>query len=277
MGGKEYLMENVWDTIYEFATTYGIRVVGAIAIIIIGRIVVSILAGIVRRMMTKNNVDETLTKFMVSLTRIALLVFVFIAALGTLGVQTASFVAVIGAAGLAVGFALQGSLSNFASGVMLVIFRPFKAGDYVEAGGTAGVVEAIHIFNTIFKTPDNKKVIMPNSQVTGGGITNYSAHETRRVDMVFGIGYGDDIKKAKETLDKILKDDPRILDDPAPTVAVSELADSSVNFVVRPWVKTADYWAVYFDVTEKVKLTFDELGISIPFPQQDVHMHQVTA
>jgi len=270
-------MENVMDTLMDWATVYGLKIVGAIAILIIGRIVVGILTGVVRRMMDRSKSDETLTKFVVSLTKIALMTFVFIAALGTLGVQTASFVAIIGAAGLAIGFALQGSLSNFASGVMLIVFRPFKAGDYVEAGGTSGSVEAIQIFNTILKTPDNKKVILPNSMVTGGSITNYSAMEMRRVDMVFGIGYDDDIKKAKATLEKILSEDARVLKDPAITVAVLELADSSVNFAVRPWVKTADYWGVYFDITEKVKVTFDEQGISIPFPQQDVHMHQVTA
>jgi len=205
------------------------------------------------------------------------MVFVFIAALGTLGVETASFAAVIAAAGLAVGFALQGSLSNFAAGVMLIIFRPFKAGDFVEAGGAMGAVEAVNIFNTIMKSPDNKKVIIPNSKITGDSIVNYSAQDTRRVDMVFGIGYDDDIRKAKSTLEQILASDERVLKDPAPTVAVSELADSSVNFVVRPWVKTADYWGVFFDITEKVKLTFDEQGISIPFPQRDIHMFQEAA
>jgi len=159
---------------------------------------------------------------------------------------------------------------------MLIIFRPFKAGDFVEAGGNAGVVEEISIFNTIMKTPDNKKVIIPNSQVTGSSIINYSAKEERRVDMVFGIGYDDDIKLAKETLMEIVKSESLVLTEPAPTIAVSELADSSVNFICRPWVKTADYWKVYFAITEKVKLTFDQKGISIPFPQQDVHMHQVT-
>ena len=264
------------DLLVQYATDYGLKILAAIAIFIIGRLVVGIVAGFVRRMMARSKADETLTKFVVSLTRIGLLTIVIIAVLGALGIETASFVAVIGAAGLAVGFALQGSLSNFASGVMLIIFRPFKAGDYVEAGGQAGSVESIQIFNTIMKTPDNKKVIIPNSAVTGGNIVNYSAHETRRVDLVFGIGYGDDIKKAKTTLEQILAADSRILKDPAPTVAVLELADSSVNFAVRPWVNTADYWAVYFDLTEKVKLTFDEQGISIPFPQQDVHMHQAT-
>ncbi len=270
-------MDNIIRVVTDFAAVYGIKIVGAIAIIILGRIAIGIIGKIVHRMMTKGKVDETLTKFVVSLTRIALMVFIIIAAMGTLGVQTASFVAVIGAAGLAIGFALQGSLSNFASGVMLVIFRPFRAGDYVEAGGTAGVIEAVQIFNTQFKTPDNKKVIVPNSQITGGSIINYSAKDTRRVDLVFGIGYGDDIKKAKALLMQILTEDSRVLKDPAPTVAVLELGDSSVNFAVRPWVATADYWAVYFDITEKVKLTFDREGVSIPFPQRDVHLFQESA
>ncbi len=269
-------MENIVEILMDLATTYGLKIVGAIALLVIGRIVVGILTGVVKRLMNRSNTDKTLTKFFVSLTKIALMTFVFIAALGTLGVQTASFVAIIGAAGLAIGFALQGSLSNFASGVMLIIFRPFKAGDYIEAAGTRGSIETIQIFNTILKTPDNKKVILPNSKITGDIIINYSAMETRRVDMVFGIGYGDDIKKAKATLERILSEDPRVLKDPASTVAVLELADSSVNFAVRPWVKTIDYWGAYFDITEKVKLTFDQEGISIPFPQQDVHMHQIT-
>ncbi|MFH1894093.1 MAG: mechanosensitive ion channel domain-containing protein [Candidatus Zixiibacteriota bacterium] len=267
----------IMQTIYDFATLYGIRIIGAIAIIVIGRIVVGILTKMIKRLMKKSTVDETLTKFAVSLARIGLMVFVFVAALGTLGVETASFAAVIAAAGLAIGFALQGSLSNFAAGVMLITFRPFKADDFVEAGGATGTVEAVNIFNTIMKSPDNKRLIIPNSRITGDSIINYSAKETRRVDMVFGIGYGDDIRKAKATLEQILASDERILKDPAPTVAVSELADSSVNFVVRPWVKTSDYWTVLFDITEKVKLTFDERGISIPFPQRDVHLFQEKA
>ncbi len=270
-------MEDLTAKLMEWGAQYGMKIVGAIAILIIGRVVVSIMMKIVRRLMQRANTDDTLTKFVVSLTKIALMTFLFIAALGTLGVQTASFVAVIGAAGLAIGFALQGSLANFASGVMLIIFRPFRAGDFVEAGGSMGVVDEISIFNTILKTPDNKKVIIPNSSITGGNITNFSAEAIRRVDLVFGIGYDDDIKKAKEILDELIAADSRILKDPAPTVAVSELADSSVNFVVRPWVKTEDYWGVYFDLTEKVKLTFDERGISIPYPQHDVHLHQVNA
>ncbi len=270
-------MEGFVDKLWEWAEAYGPAVIAAIAILVIGRIVVGIVTGVVRRLMKRADVDPTLTSFVASLTRIALMTFVFIAAIRALGVETTSFVAIIGAAGLAVGFALQGSLSNFASGVMLIIFRPFKAGDYVEAGGTSGSVEAIRIFNTVLRTPDNKEVIIPNSNITGANITNYSAKETRRIDLVFGIGYDDDLRKAKGILESIVNADDRILKDPACNVAVSELADSSVNFVVRPWVKSADYWGVYFDLMEKVKLTFDEQGISIPYPQQDVHMHSVTA
>ena len=270
-------MENLSDKLLEWGTLYGTKILAAIAILVIGRIIVGILVGVVRRLMVRSNVDETLTKFVTSLTRIALMVFLVIAALSALGVQTTSFIAIIGAAGLAIGFALQGSLANFAAGVMLIIFRPFKAGDYVKAGGSAGTVEAISIFNTVLKTPDNCKVIIPNSKVTGDNIVNYSAKEMRRIDLVFGIGYGDDLRLAKETLNEIIAADVRILKDPEPTIAVSEFADSSVNFVVRPWVKTADYWAVYFDLTEKVKLTFDQKGISIPYPQTDVHVHQAVA
>jgi small conductance mechanosensitive channel len=257
-------MEGLLEKAYEFLMVYGLKIVAAIAIFIIGRIGISVLVRLIGRMLKRSNADETLVKFLISLTRITLLTFLFIMVLGALGVQTASFIAVLGAAGLAVGFALQGSLSNFASGVMLIIFRPFKAGDYVEAGGTSGTVEQIAIFSTIMKTPDNKRVIIPNSKITGDTITNYSAMDTRRIDMVFGIGYGDDIKKAKDILTQLVTADSRVLKDPAPVVAVLELADSSVNFAVRPWVKTADYWDLYFDLTEKVKLTFDQQGISIP-------------
>jgi len=269
-------MEGLLDKLWEWAELYGPMLIAAVAIVVIGRLVVGILTGLVKRLMKRADVDPTLTLFVTSLTKIALMTFVFIAAISSLGVETTSFVAIIGAAGLAIGFALQSSLANFASGVMLIIFRPFKAGDYVEAGGTSGSVEAIRIFNTVLKTPDNKEVIIPNSNITGSNITNYSAKETRRIDLVFGIGYDDDLKKAKGILESLVNADDRILKDPATTVAVSELADSSVNFVVRPWVKSGDYWGVYFDLMEKVKLTFDEQGISIPYPQQDVHMHQVT-
>ena len=225
--------------------------------------------------MEKREVDALLASFSSNIIYVALVAFVIIAALGQLGIQTTSFVAIIGAAGLAIGLSLQGSLSNFASGVMIIAFRPFKVGDFIEAGGVSGIVEGIQIFSTQMRTGDNKAVIVPNAGIIGGNITNYSAKETRRVDLVFGIGYDDDIKKAKDVLTELVNDDERILKDPEPVIAVSELADSSVNFVCRPWVKTADYWGVYFDLTEAVKLRFDKEGISIPYPQQDVHMHTV--
>jgi len=224
--------------------------------------------------MEKTGLESTLTKFVTTLVRIALMILVLMAALNTLGVQTTGVIAVIGAAGLAIGFALQGSLSNFASGVILIVLRPIKVGDLVEAGGALGVIKEIHIFNTIMVSLDNKRVIIPNAKITGDNIVNYSAEGMLRVDMVFGIHYGDHIPKAKQILEKILADDPRVLDAPAPTVAVSELGDNSVNFVVRPYVKVENYWAVYFDTTEKVKMTFDENGVTIPFPQRDVHLFQ---
>ena len=226
-------------------------------------------------MMERRNVDALLASFSSNIVYVALVAFIVIAALSQLGIQTTSFVAIIGAAGLAIGLALQGSLANFASGVMIIAFRPFKVGDFIEAGGVAGVVEGIQIFSTQMRTGDNKAIIIPNSGITSGNITNYSAKDTRRVDMVFGIGYGDDIKKAKDILMELITDDERILKDPEPLVAVSELGDSSVNFVVRPWVNSADFWGVKFDYTEAVKLRFDKEGISIPFPQQDVHLHKV--
>jgi len=273
----EINMTQIGQLAYDWVKNYAGSIVGAILLFILGRIAISIVVNIVRKLMDRSKVDGTLSSFVVALTKIGLLAFLVIAILEMLGIQTASFVVILGAAGLAIGFALQGSLSNFAAGVMLIIFRPFKAGDYVEAGGKAGTVESVDVFVTKMKSPDNRALIIPNSQITSGPITNFSAKEMRRIDLVFGIGYGDDIRMAKQILEEIVGSDARVLKDPAPTVAVSELADSSVNFVVRPWVKTADYWAVYFDLTEKVKLTFDERGISIPFPQRDVHLHQVAA
>lgn len=268
-------MEGLLDKLIDWGTVYGLKVVGAIAIFVIGRFVIGIVTGVVKRILIKSKTDETLLKFSISLTKTALLIVLFVAVLNHLGIETTSFVAIIGAIGLAIGFALQGSLANFASGVLLIAFRPFKAGDFVEAGGTAGTVEEISMFSTILKTPDNKKIIVPNGNITGSNIVNYSAKDTRRVDLVFGIGYDDDIKKAKQLLEKLISEDSRILKEPAPVIAVSELADSSVNFIVRPWVKSENYLAVLWDLTEKVKLTFDAENISIPYPQQDVHMHQV--
>ncbi len=254
-----------------YVIPWAINIALAIAIFIVGKIVVNILVGVLRKVLGKSKMDEILINFVTSIIRAVLLLFVVIAALDQLGVDTTSLIALLGAAGLAVGLALQNSLQNFAAGVMLIVFRPFKAGDFVEAGGVSGVVESIGIFSSIFRTGDNREVIIPNGAIYGGTIINYSARETRRIDMVFGIGYDDDIKKAKELLQKIVTSDERVLSDPAPVIAVGELADSSVNFIVRPWVKTGDYWAVFWDLTEKVKLEFDAAGISIPYPQMDVH------
>ncbi|MEP4147567.1 MAG: mechanosensitive ion channel domain-containing protein [Halioglobus sp.] len=251
---------------------WGIKILIAIAIFYIGRMVVGSIVKIAGKIMRSRDMDEILVKFLSSILRWVLLLFVVIAALSQLGIDTTSLVALLGAAGLAIGLSLQSSLSNFASGVMLIVFRPFTKGDFVEVAGTSGSVDNISIFTTTMTTPDNKEVIVPNGAVIGNNIINYSARPTRRVDMVFGIGYDDDIKKAKELLEQIVAADERVLAEPAPVVALGELADSSVNFLVRPWVNAADYWGVMWDTTEAVKLKFDEAGISIPYPQMDVHV-----
>ena len=267
-------MEQTIKEIQLLVTSYGLQVIGALATLVIGIWIAKWLTRIADKVLNKRNVDPTLSKFAVSVIKIALITFVIISAISQVGIETTSFVAIIGAAGLAVGFALQGSLSNFASGVMLIIFKPLKVGDFIEGGGAMGSVETVGMFVTTLTTPDNKVVYIPNSALTGGNIVNYSAKDTRRVDMVFGIGYSDDIDKAKAVIKSLLDADSRILKDPAPQIVVSELADSSVNFKVRPWVNSADYWGVYFDITEQVKKNFDEQNISIPFPQRDVHMFQ---
>jgi small conductance mechanosensitive channel len=266
-------MEEMLDKIYQLLTVYGLKALAALAIFIIGRWVSKGVRKLVERIMTKSKVDHTLVTFTSNIAYIGLLAFVVIAALGQLGIQTTSFIAILGAAGLAVGLALQGSLSNFAAGFLLIIFRPFKVGDLVEAGGVFGVVEAIQIFTTQLKTADNKTVIVPNAKLTDDNIVNWTAKGTRRVDMVFGIGYDDDIDKARSLMADIISQDSRILKTPEPQISVSELADSSVNFVVRPWVKVEDYWGVYFDLTEKIKKAFDANGVSIPFPQRDIHVY----
>ena len=264
----EFDMENI---ISMYVVPWSINIALAIVVFIVGRLVAKGLVKVLERVLSNAKVDSMLVDFIGSIASAALLLFVIIASLDMLGLNTTSLIAMLGAAGLAVGLALQGSLQNFASGVLLIVFRPFQVGNFIEAGGIAGTVEKITIFNTIMLTPDNREVIVPNGAVYGGTITNFSARENRRINMVFGIGYGDDIKKAKDLLMKAMESDDRILKDPAPTVALGELADSSVNFVVRPWVKGADYWDVKFDLTEKIKLAFDANGVSIPFPQMDVH------
>ncbi len=257
----------------EATLAYGPSLVGALLILSLGWLGTRIAVALLRHALRRARLDETLTRFGCSIARVVLLAMVGIAVLERLGVDTTSFVAVLAAAGLAVGLAFQDSLSNFASGVLLIVFRPFKVGDFVEAGGTSGTVEEIQIFTTVLKTPDNKRVIVGNSSITGSTITNYSANETRRVDLVFGIGYRDDIARARDIIRRILDADERVLEDPAPAIFVLQLGESSVDLAVRPWARGGDYWGVHADVTERVKLAFDEAGISIPFPQTDVHLH----
>jgi len=267
-------MQITMESIQPVIARYASNILFAILIFVIGWWIAGIAGRLVKKAMTKANVDPGLVNFTGSLVNVGIIVFAGLAAFERLGVATTSIIAVLGAMGLALGLALQGALANFAAGALMLIFRPIKVGDLVEVSGEFGTVEEIQIFNTVLATPDNKTVIIPNGQVTGGNITNYSTKGLLRLDMVFGIGYSDDLLKAKSILEEIITADERVAKEPAPTVAVTELADSSVNFAVRPFVKPADYWGVYFDTTEAVKLRFDEEGISIPFPQQDVHLFQ---
>lgn len=255
----------------EIIISYAINIAIAILIFVIGKKIAGILKGIIKKLFEKSQMDETLSRFLSDVAYSIMVIFVVLAALSKLGVDTNSFVAILAAAGLAIGLAFQGALSNIGAGVMIIFFKPFRIGDFIEAGGTMGTVEDINIFNTLFKTADNKVVIVANSNIISGNITNFSAKDTRRVDMTFGIGYDDDLKLAKQTLIDIINADERVLKEPAPFVAVSELADSSVNFVVRAWVNSSDYWGVHFDTIENVKTTFDEKNISIPYPQMDIH------
>ncbi len=264
-------MESFWDL---YVVPWALNIAFALAIFFIGRWIAKRLVNLSGRLMRRAKLDEMLINFISSIISVLLLLFIIVAALGQLGVDTTSLIALVGAAGLAVGLALQDSLKNFAAGVLLILFRPFREGDFVEVAGIAGICEHISIFNTVMRTGDNREVIIPNGSIYSGVITNYSARDTRRVDMVFGISYEDDLRKAKQILMDIVKSDERVLADPAPVVVVAELADSSVNFNVRPWVKTADYWSVLWDVTEQVKLRFDEEGITIPYPQVQMHTGQ---
>ena len=268
------IVQALSDKALELLSNYGPKLLMAIVTLIVGLWIIKILVKAFAKGMERSKIEVSLRSFLLSLVRIMLKVMLVISVASMIGLQMTSFVAILGAAGLAVGLALQGSLANFAGGVLILLFKPFKVGDFVDAGGHTGTIKEIQIFNTILKTPDNKTIIIPNGNLSNGSITNFSTEPIRRIDMTFGIGYSDDIQKAKETLEALLKSDSRILDDPAPTVAISELGDSSVNFAVRPWCNSADYWGVYFDIHEKVKLEFDKAEISIPFPQQDVHLYR---
>ena len=260
------------DAVWSWVSAYSLNIIGAILIFIVGKWVARRISNLLARLLGKHDFDPALVSFLANMSYYALIVLVVVAAAGRLGINTASFLTVIGAAGLAIGLALKDSLSNFAAGVMLVLFRPFTIGDVVSTAGITAKVEKITIFNTLFCSPDNQLIIVPNSKIISDIITNINAKDTRRVDLIVGISYSDDMTKTKEILDRLAKEDSRILADPAPTIAVAELADSSVNLVFRPWVKTADYWNVRFDLTEKIKNRLDEAGISIPFPQRDVHL-----
>ncbi len=270
-------MEDILKQIYGYLAAYGLDIIAAILIFVIGRWLAKLISRLVGKVMTRAKLDLTLVRFAQNALYIAILAFVIIAALEKAGVRTSSAVVALGAVGLAIGLAWQGSLSNFAAGILMVIFKPVRVGDFVEVGGVKGTVREVQILNTILDSPDNVRIIVPNAQVTGGKIENYTANGTRRVDMVVGVSYEDDLKKAREIIEGALAQDERILKDPPPTVAVSELGDSSVNFVVRPWVKTADYWAVRFAVTEKVKVALENGGVTIPFPQHDIHVKNAPA
>ena len=254
---------------------YAPKLLLAILTLIVGMYIINVFVRFLKKTMKKREVDPSLIPFTASLANVVLKAMLLISVASMVGIQTTSFIAVLGAAGLAIGLALQGSLANFAGGVLILLFKPFKVGDAIEAQGFLGTVKGIQIFNTVLNTFDNKRIIIPNGAIASGAITNYTAEDIRRVDMEFGIGYGDDIKKAKQLLAKLVAEEERVLHEPAePFIAVKELGESSVNFVVRVWAKSENYWGIYFDMQENVKLTFDKEGISIPFPQRDVHLYQ---
>lgn len=265
-------MESLTKQLITFATTYGLQVIGAILILIVGRIAAGVGRRIIERIMTKAQQDPAVISFVGNLTFIAILTFAVLATLAKFGIQTASFIAVLGAAGFAIGFALQGSLANFAAGVLLLVLRPFRVGDFIDSAGVSGTVQEIQLFTTVLATPDNIKIMVPNGKVFGDIIKNITGYDTRRIDLVIGIGYASSIQKAIEVIMEVIKAEKRVLSDPGAQIAVSELADSSVNLVVRPWVKTEDYWTVRFDLTRKIKEALDANDIEIPFPQRVVHM-----
>jgi small conductance mechanosensitive channel len=268
-------LQPILEQLVNIVSAWGLKILGAIVVLIIGRFVARWARRLIRKVMQRGHADATLVPFVAGVAYYLILAFVAVAVLGMVGVQTASMVAVLGAAGLAVGLALQGTLSNFASGVMLLVFRPFGVGDYIDAGGTAGSVASVGLFSTTMNTPDNVRIVVPNSAVYGSTIKNYAANATRRNDIVVGVSYDDDLAVAVSTIERVLQEDSRVLAEPAPVVAISELGDSSVNIVVRPWCTKEDYWALRFDLTRALKEQLEAAGCSIPFPQRDVHLHQV--
>lgn len=268
-------LEPILGQLVNIVSAWGLKIVGAIAVLVIGRFVARWARRLIRNLMQRGQADATLVPFVAGVVYYLILAFVAVAVLGMVGVQTASMVAVLGAAGLAVGLALQGTLSNFASGVMLLVFRPFGVGDYIDAGGTAGSVQSVGLFSTTLNTPDNVRIIVPNSAVYGSTIKNYAANATRRNDIVIGVSYDDDLAVAVSTIERVLQEDARVLAEPAPLVAISELGDSSVNIVVRPWCAKEDYWALRFELMRTLKERLEAAGCSIPFPQRDVHLHQL--
>ncbi|MFQ5512024.1 MAG: mechanosensitive ion channel family protein [Candidatus Krumholzibacteriia bacterium] len=265
-------MEKALEQLIPYVTTYGLKVIGAILILIIGRFVAGVVRRVVNRLLGRAKVDASIISFACSLSYALVLTFAVLASLAKFGVETTSFVAVLGAAGFAIGFALQGSLANFAAGVLVLILKPFRVGDFVEAAGVAGSVKEISLFSTVLHTGDNVRIVVPNGKMYGDVIKNYSSNATRRIDLVVGIGYDSPVGQARDILNEIISGSERVLADPAPTVALAELADSSVNFVVRPWVKREDYWTARWDLLETIKEKFDAAGIEIPFPQRTVHM-----
>jgi small conductance mechanosensitive channel len=265
-------MSGLWERVTEWVVAYGGQVLGALVILIAGFVGARIVRRIVRRLLTRRNVAPAIVGFASKLSYAAILIFAVIASLAKFGVQTTSFVAILGAVGFAVGFALQGSLANFAAGVLILILRPYKIGDFITAAGQMGTVKDIQLFTTVLATPDNVKVMVPNGKIFGDTITNYSVFETRRLDLPVGIAYDAPIDQARDVLNALAREDARVADDPAPQTMVSELADSSVNLLLRIWIDRSDYWAVKFDLIQKIKQAFDEAGIEIPFPQRVVHM-----
>lgn len=267
-------MNSLYDQALSMVVSYGPKLIGAIVVLLIGLWLIKIMVKGLRRLMENRNMDPSLQPFIISLTSILLKTLLVISVMSMVGIAMTSFIAILGAAGLAVGMALSGTLQNFAGGVMILLFKPFKVGEFIEAQGYTGSVSEIQVFNTILKTPDNKVIVIPNGGLSTGSITNFSREKTRRVDWTFGIGYGDNVDKARQVLLDLLTEDKRVLKDPAPFVALSELADSSVNFTARAWVNAADYWGLFFDMNEKVYKTFDKAGLNIPFPQMDVHLQK---